>query len=824
MSREVNIKVNARHIGQLGRELVTDYVTALTELVKNSYDADSEAVEVIFEDMFSGQGKIIIADTGCGFTSNDIENKWAVIGTISKVKNPYSVKYNRRCVGRKGIGRYSVERLAEYCTLYSFTTTEAPIKYYTNWNKYEGIDYNELKQRIEILKNNPDFESAKYIKRAVEYLLLSDKIDEESKGIIKEKILVDCELDFRMFYSESMLSRLERFLYPIYEKYIGLEERVEEVRNVIEELQGDEKDFYQEKLQELYNKIPSNKTDDQIYTGTFLVLDCLRDNWTKEDIEKVIKEFRLLVSPFKKNNNFYIYITASEYELYEVELQNNILERRYAKVEASLKTQQQEDGKIISVFSATYVDRKGAYKDIKEKFKERCICGDFEITLYYFLRDQSLKFDGLKATEAKEVLDAFCGVKIYRDGFRVRPYGEEGNDWLLLDRTKIRDPHSYRVGNNQIIGEVNINSDDNPLLVDATNREAIIENEAFAQLKQIVHNCINIIENHRYDEYMEEKKRTLIAQEEEIRKQEQINLKNEINHKKELLAFALQQGDTSNAKKVVEQILDTVSIDQKKERKHYEKTRQEYEKRIRESNNELQLYKNLAALGILAGSFGHETDDAVARILLNIEYPKERLYSVFPNDGDVIAAFDELDSDINRISCYSDLLVAFLKKKKRSETRNLSFKDVIKKIVSYYQVLVDEYQVNIDIDNLEEFQCKIVMKQIDLESIIVNLLTNAFEALKGVNGSRIIKISTASLIDGYSIVVEDSGAGVPENMRDWIFIPLNTTKQEDGVGLGLTIVRDIVESYSGIIKIDKSPVLGGAHFEIIFPIIEVKHE
>lgn len=79
--------------------------------------------------------------------------------------------------------------------------------------------------------------------------------------------------------------------------------------------------------------------------------------------------------------------------------------------------------------------------------------------------------------------------------------------------------------------------------------------------------------------------------------------------------------------------------------------------------------------------------------------------------------------------------------------------------------MVDEYQVNIDIDNLEEFQCKIVMKQIDLESIIVNLLTNAFEALKGVNGSRIIKISTASLIDGYSIVVEDSGAGVPENMR-----------------------------------------------------------
>ena len=67
MDREVSIKVNARHIGQLGRELVTDYVTALTELVKNSYDADSEVVEVTFENMISGQGKIIIADTGLRF-------------------------------------------------------------------------------------------------------------------------------------------------------------------------------------------------------------------------------------------------------------------------------------------------------------------------------------------------------------------------------------------------------------------------------------------------------------------------------------------------------------------------------------------------------------------------------------------------------------------------------------------------------------------------------------------------------------------------------------------------------------------------------------
>lgn len=578
MEKEISIKVNARHVGQLGRELVTDYVTALTELVKNSYDADGEGVEVAFTNMLSGEGKIIIADTGCGFSSDDIETKWAVIGTSSKVKNPYSKKYKRRCVGRKGIGRYSVERLAEYCTLYSFTKDNRPVKYYMNWNKYEGIDFNELKQRVEILENSPDFESAKYIKRAVEYLLVSERIDIDSKNIIREKILKNNKLYFSIFYSKETLGNIQQFLYPIYEKYNGIEERVEDIKNVVEELEGEEKELYYNKLRTLYKKIGKNK--EQYYTGTFLILDSLRDNWKKEDIEKVIKEFRLLVSPFEEKNNFYIYITAPEYDLYEVKLENNILRQRYAKVEAKIKTQSIDNGERKTVFCARYADREGTIKDFSEELKKVYICGDLQITIYYFLRDASLKFDGLKASEAKAVLDTFCGVKIYRDGFRVRPYGEEGNDWLLLDKIKISDPHGYRVGNNQVIGVVNINSDANPLLIDSTNREAIIENEAFAQLKQVVNKCINIIENHRYTQYLEERKQTKIAEEEEKRKQERGELTKTISQTKEKFSKALKNGNIDKAEKAVSEILETVSRDQKKEQKHFENTKKEYEKKV----------------------------------------------------------------------------------------------------------------------------------------------------------------------------------------------------------------------------------------------------
>lgn len=822
MNREISIQVNARHISQLGRELVTDYVTALTELVKNSYDADSEIVELIFDNTRSGMGSIIIADTGSGFTADDIEKKWAVIGTNNKVKNPYSPKFNRRCVGKKGIGRYSVERLAEYCTIYSFSEKGEPIKYFTNWNKYEGIDLNELRQRVEILKNNLDFESAKYIKRIIEYLLLNRNVEEQHKRTIREDVLLNNDLAYPLFYKEEIIKNIEEYLFPICTDYIDLEEKVSEVKNIVEELKGEELEYFYNKLVDLYSRNDECNCTPP-YTGTFIVLDNLRDEWRLEDIEKVNKEFRLLISPFKEKNNFSLYISAPEYNLYEVKLENNILKQRYAKVDAKLVSCKEKGSGNTSLFSARYKDANGVELNFNDTL-ENYICGDLEITIYYFLRDKSLKFEGLKVKEAKEVLDAFCGVKIYRDGFRVRPYGEEGNDWLLLDRTKIKDPHSYRVGNNQVIGEVSINSDDNPLLVDATNREAIIENDAFNQLKEIVKRCIRIIEQHRYDEYLKEKNQSLISKEEDERRNEKIAIKRKINEKKSELNTALMQGNRKNAGKIVEDIIKTVSEDQKQERIHYERTKKEYEAKLKDSNNELQLYKNLAALGILAGSFGHETDDSIARILLNIEYPKTRLMELLPDDKDIKNAFIDLDDDIYRISCYSDLLIAFLKKRKRSERELLSFKKIIEEIIGYYRVLVNEYLIEIDTSEVEEFECKIPMKQIDIESIIVNLLTNSFEALKGVKGDRIINISSLFQNNEYIIKVEDTGKGVEENLRKWIFMPLNTTKEDDGVGLGLTIVKDIVESYSGKIIVNKSERLGGAQFTVSFPLSEVECE
>ena len=78
--KELSFKTNARHIGQLGRELVTDFVTALVELIKNAYDADADRARISIQDTKNGLGRIVVADCGSGMTVTFLRFRIACCG------------------------------------------------------------------------------------------------------------------------------------------------------------------------------------------------------------------------------------------------------------------------------------------------------------------------------------------------------------------------------------------------------------------------------------------------------------------------------------------------------------------------------------------------------------------------------------------------------------------------------------------------------------------------------------------------------------------------------------------------------------------------
>ena len=124
----------------IGRDLITDRVTALFELVKNCYDANAQNVSVIFENVGAGekQSVIRVEDDGYGMSFEDIQDKWMVIGTSSKRTQPYSPEpYYRKCVGEKGIGRFAVDKLGDKVSIITKKNgAEKWLKVDVDWSSY----------------------------------------------------------------------------------------------------------------------------------------------------------------------------------------------------------------------------------------------------------------------------------------------------------------------------------------------------------------------------------------------------------------------------------------------------------------------------------------------------------------------------------------------------------------------------------------------------------------------------------------------------------------------------------------------------------------
>jgi signal transduction histidine kinase len=131
----------------IGRELITDRITALFELVKNCYDANAQRVDIVFDNISSinGQSKIVIKDDGYGMTFEDIRDKWMVIGASSKRREPFSPPpFNRRCVGEKGIGRFAVDKLGDKVNIITKKSgSKQRLNVEIDWKSYEASSKQE---------------------------------------------------------------------------------------------------------------------------------------------------------------------------------------------------------------------------------------------------------------------------------------------------------------------------------------------------------------------------------------------------------------------------------------------------------------------------------------------------------------------------------------------------------------------------------------------------------------------------------------------------------------------------------------------------------
>lgn len=155
----LSFSVDARLIKELGEKLVTRDYLALAELIKNSYDADSDKVELNFVNVatLSDQSMIVIKDYGTGMSWDEVKKNWMRVSTANKISTPVSNKYGRKKTGNKGIGRFSCQKLANAVKIQTTSKldekTAQVIKLTIEWD-----DLDEGKDLIDTT-----FESERYI-------------------------------------------------------------------------------------------------------------------------------------------------------------------------------------------------------------------------------------------------------------------------------------------------------------------------------------------------------------------------------------------------------------------------------------------------------------------------------------------------------------------------------------------------------------------------------------------------------------------------------------------------------------------------------------
>lgn len=731
--------VEARVAIQLGRESISSSLVAISELVKNAYDADAEIIEIYFKDLDTDNPILTITDDGDGMNKEHVLKKWMRIGTTHKSESGVSNK-NRIYTGAKGLGRLGIDRLCSKLKL--FTKTESCSSIYEvdiDWEKYT-----------------------------------------QDKSIELESI-----------------------------KHEVFEINTTSLPN---------------------NNFPINRKN----KGSQYVLSGLKDQWSEEFLIELRKELSLLVSPFSKDIGFRIKFDTGGFKpsLDKDISSEHFLEAAEWRMEASISKNDQ--------ISFSIYDNKGklsvppeptAWENWMPGSNKIPSCGELSFTVYFMRNSSNREVDTNKFTlkDIRNFLKNNQGIRIYRDHFRVKPYGEPSGegDWLGLAMRRVINPESitmanWRIGYNQIVGAVFIGRDQNPNLVDQTNREGLTETPAYFDLRKFSLKCIALFEKH-------------IQAQARLAKESQPQEIGLTNHLDESVHTYTEVANVIKAiksrkldietKRELEQIEHT--LDKERERSVQVKMQ------VVQLEAEKDTLANLASLGILSVSFGHETLAAISNAIANGSLLRKRVtdgFFMLPHDVVDFAnkRFDQIDKSLNYIKIFGNFSLGNVRRDKRTR-RTFDLSKVALNVINSFEDVLEKRKIETRLIKTTSSPANIKAFEIDWESIFANLITNSCWAMQN-TPAEMRKINITFQVNKEHCIVdfEDSGCGVEAGVKEHIFKATFSTKRNQkgdtiGTGMGLSIVKTFVEEHSqGNIELAEQSTLGGARFIIKVPLAGVE--
>lgn len=267
-------------------------------------------------------------------------------------------------------------------------------------------------------------------------------------------------------------------------------------------------------------------------TGVSLRIFDLRDAWTKKRVESLVRELRRVASPDQEERSvFQIYLDLSGFSedsagfdgpALLLELNNDISSVHSESFDPNIirpfKVAEHADYQLVGMFHENGAF-EGTFKISRGDGLEQTIsvppselgpdeesCGAVFIELNVYDREteavadlfrrMGLNFDEIGIRAARKILTESSGIAMFREGFRIRPYGDPENDWLELERQRVQNP-SRKLGLSQVSGRVLIDSEQRSHLIERSSREGLEHNGAFTRLKRLIQTVLTHVEERR---------------------------------------------------------------------------------------------------------------------------------------------------------------------------------------------------------------------------------------------------------------------------------------------------------------------------------------
>ncbi len=242
--------------------------------------------------------------------------------------------------------------------------------------------------------------------------------------------------------------------------------------------------------------------------------------------------------------------------------------------------------------------------------------------------------------------------------------------------------------------------------------------------------------------------------------------------------------------------------------------RRRAEEALQEAQNKLAQVTRTQAMGELAAAIAHEVNQPLTAIVTNGNFSLRCLESATPNLDELRAAITEIVNDGARASAVISRIRGLLTKGTLKRTE-LDINQIIQDVTVLLRNELSRNRVSLRTDLASKLP-RVQGDPVQLQQVLINLIMNAVEAMRlSTEQPRKLLIKSATNPDGVLVQVQDSGPGIEPEFAGRIFDPFFTTKAE-GIGMGLSISRSIIESHGGQLSI--TPASQGALFQFTLPV------